>query len=304
MSEDYNQNLQQLEERMEHSEIEAVVARLLQACAGNEMLVFCDEDTKAGAAQGAATSDQIARASRMRIFDEPLVGVAHADDPLFERFKQPDVIGPDYQGPQEWLKGARSVVSVFFPFSDCVRKSNQPDGEASLEWQYAKYFGTKVIGEVCHGLCSALERHGWRALMPSGTAGFGFKMVESELEGQPDLRPVVAWSERHAAFASGLGTFGISKGLITRRGMAGRFGSIVTDAPLAVTPREYEDPYEWCSHCGACVRRCPVRAITMQGTKNNKLCQRWCLGVNDVYHLGDACGKCQVRVPCERSRPR
>ena len=37
------------------------------------------------------------------------------DDPLFERFKQPDVIGPDYRGPQEWLEGARSVVSVF-PF--------------------------------------------------------------------------------------------------------------------------------------------------------------------------------------------
>ena len=69
------------------------------------------------------------------------------------------------------------------------------------------------------------------------------------------------WSERHVAYVCGLGTFGLSKGLITERGMAGRFGSIVTDAELAPTPRKYSDPFEYCTKCGACQFRCPAKAI-------------------------------------------
>ena len=36
------------------------------------------------------------------------------------------------------------------------------------------------------------------------------------------------WSERHVAYVCGLGTFGC-QGLITSKGLAGRFGSIITD---------------------------------------------------------------------------
>lgn len=35
------------------------------------------------------------------------------------------------------------------------------------------------------------------------------------------------WSERHVAFVCGLGTFGLSKGLITEKGIAGRLGSLI-----------------------------------------------------------------------------
>jgi epoxyqueuosine reductase len=37
-----------------------------------------------------------------------------------------------------------------------------------------------------------------------------------------------SWSERHAAYAAGLGTFGLCDGLITARGKAVRFGSIIS----------------------------------------------------------------------------
>ncbi|MBO4366012.1 MAG: hypothetical protein J5804_06965 [Eggerthellaceae bacterium] len=280
------------------------VERLLEQCEGNMMTVFTDADTQAGAPLRDATEEELAHASRVLIFDVPLVGVASADDDLFDQLKQPEVMGPHFKHPYEWLPGAKSVVSVFFPFSEQVRKSNREGDEASLTWQYAKYFGTKVIAQVCQGLCDELEADGWQALMPSASKGFGFTMVDSVLDGEPDLQPLVSWSERHAAFACGLGTFGISKGLITQKGMAGRFGSIITDAPITITPREYEDPYEWCSHCNACIRRCPPGAIASEGHKNNKLCREWCLKVSDVNHLGDACGKCQVKVPCEFKRPK
>ena len=59
------------------------------------------------------------------LFDTPIVGCASADDPLFKRFKAEDVIlGDTFRLPQDWLPGARSVISIFYPFSEQVRKGN------------------------------------------------------------------------------------------------------------------------------------------------------------------------------------
>lgn len=74
------------------------------------------------------------------------------------------------------------------------------------------------------------------------------------------------WSERHAAYVCGLGTFGLSKGLITKKGIAGRFTSLITDLPLLADERAYTDVYEYCTRYG--------------------------------------CGLCQVRVPCEAGIPK
>lgn len=120
------------------------------------------------------------------------------------------------------------------------------------------------------------------------------------------------WSERHVAYVCGLGTFGLSKGLITERGMAGRFGSIVTDAELAPTPRKYSDPFEYCTKCGACQFRCPAKAIDKSRgpalAKDQKLCDAWVTSTKRPPHgpherVRFGCGKCQVRVPCSRRIP-
>lgn len=80
------------------------------------------------------------------------------------------------------------------------------------------------------------------------------------------------WSERHAAYISGLGTFGLHKGLITERGTCGRFVSVLTDLPLTPTARPYTGLYDYCTHCGACVRRCPVGAISQETSKDHVAC--------------------------------
>ena len=49
------------------------------------------------------------------MFDAPLVGFGSADDPLFEQYKDPAVIGPWHMSPEEWLPGAKSIVSLSFP---------------------------------------------------------------------------------------------------------------------------------------------------------------------------------------------
>lgn len=111
------------------------------------------------------------------------------------------------------------------------------------------------------------------------------------------------WSERHAAYVCGLGTFGLSKGLITEKGMAGRFSSLITDAPLEADTREYTGLYDNCIGCGACVRRCPVRAIDPQTGKNHSVCFMNIGRSKILRYPRYGCGLCQSAVPCENTKP-
>jgi len=82
--------------------------------------------------------------------------------------------------------------------------------------------------------------------------------------------PASTWSERHIAHAAGLGTFGLSDGLITARGIAHRCGSVVFNAACTPTPRPYTHYQEYCPYlmdgsCGVCMARCPVGAISPSG---------------------------------------
>ena len=80
-----------------------------------------------------------------------------------------------------------------------------------------------------------------------------------------------------------LGTFGLSRGLITKRGMAGRITSIIINAEFEPDERPYTGIYDFCIRCGACALKCPVKAISMEYGKNNARlaypakprCRRW-----------------------------
>lgn len=262
------------------------------------------EDISALARSAFAAADGNALPDGTRIFDEPLVGVCAADDALFSRYKEPDAIGPGFMVPAEWVGGARSVVSLFFPFSEAVRASNRAGAEPSDEWLRGKLLGQRFIFEVMGTIAESLDEAGFPSVVPSADVRFALAHVACERSGPGDFRIESAWSERHAAFAYGIGTFGLSRGLITERGMAGRFGSLVTTAPLEPTPRTYSEVDEWCTRCSACIRRCPPGAIDAGKGKNNALCEEWRFEMDARFGLEDACGKCQVRVPCEARRPR
>ena len=121
------------------------------------------------------------------------------------------------------------------------------------------------------------------------------------------------WSERHAAFVSGLGTFGLSDGLITPRGKAMRVGSVIAEIRIPATPRPYtghQDYCLWFSHgtCKKCVGRCPVEALSEQGHDKiicSKHVHETCKGyiVEHFGFEGYACGLCQTGVPCESKIP-
>jgi epoxyqueuosine reductase QueG len=121
-----------------------------------------------------------------------------------------------------------------------------------------------------------------------------------------------SWSERHAAHAAGLGTFGLCDGLITARGKAMRVGSVVARLSIEPTPRPYADHQAYClfyanGTCGKCIDRCPVRAITEDGHDKEKCRQHLVRSreyVKKTYKfMGYGCGLCQVGVPCEAGIP-
>jgi epoxyqueuosine reductase QueG len=110
------------------------------------------------------------------------------------------------------------------------------------------------------------------------------------------------WSERHAAYAAGLGTFGLSRGIITEKGISGRLGSVITSAEFPATPRPYKGLYDYCIKCGTCIKHCPVGAISDEG-KRHPPCSAFLDKTKEKYKPRYGCGKCQTAVPCERGIP-
>jgi epoxyqueuosine reductase QueG len=243
----------------------------------------------------------------MRLYDAPILGFAAADDPFFYELKKPEAVGPHFLAPREWMQEAETVIALFFPLSPQVRKSNRADMSwPSPGWIHARGEGMDMIDRVNERLRQALEDEGYRTLSPVRLERFCAREEERERVYTSN------WSERHVAYICGLGTFGLSKGLITRKGVAGRFTSIVTSLHLAPHVRPYTGVYDYCSLCGACVRNCPVGAISMEEGKDHVLCSRFVNTTMERYHPPGTparrnkrygCGKCQVKVPCEARIP-
>lgn len=241
----------------------------------------------------------------LTIYEEPLIGFASPSDELFERYKEPEVIGPHYMAPREWMPQANTVVSFFLPFTEAVRKSNRgKPAEPSVQWLFGRVEGQDFVDAYMETVRRWLEGQGIKACVPSADGRFAIhRDAVGSLE-RPDLHVQSHWSERHAAYACGLGTFGLSRGLITKKGMAGRLGSVLIDAALEPDRREYQGVYDYCTKCGACIKRCPIGAITMENGKNNAMCSDYVDATKERYSPRYGCGKCQTGVPCEHQIPK
>lgn len=243
----------------------------------------------------------------MTMYDPPIMGVASAHDPHFQTLRRPGVIGPHFRLPAEWLPGAESVISLFLPYADVVVKTNRErDDYPSDEWLHARIEGQKMIGKLSAHLVKQLQEAGHRAVAPCVSKEF-WSSSEPAKTG-PDGKEIPGftsnWSERHIAFTAGLGTFGLSTGLITEKGAAGRFTSVITDLPLAADQRPYERYDEYCTRCGACVRKCIYDAIDKDTGKDKAVCGVVVDKMLKKYYPRYGCGKCYVSVPCERRIPK
>ncbi|TWH46188.1 epoxyqueuosine reductase [Sporomusa sp. KB1] len=228
--------------------------------------------------------------NRMQIWDLPLIGVASATDGLWETFKQPDIIGSHHMNPHEWMPGAKSVIVYFLPYTQRIREANRIQGVTATEWLYGRWEGEILNMALRRFIVELVEKARHHALAPLLDERFAIVNLRSN------------WSERHAAFVAGLGTFSLSRSLITRQGSAGRCGSVIVDFHLDPTQRAYTEVDEYCSHCGACTKRCPAQAIDKAG-KDNQICQEYIGREKEIYVPRYGCAKCQTRVPCENKIP-
>ena len=248
----------------------------------------------------------------MKIFDTPLIGIADARDPIFETFfKQEEIVYGQFMTPDLWLNTAKSVISIFLPYTDDVKKGNAANlKRPTMEWLHGRYEGQQFIIALSKYVQKAFEDQGYKCVVPglseqlkvnTGTHLVQDKKAQKYLTNKDFWSN---WSERHVAFAAGLGTFGLSKNIITAKGSAGRLTSFITDADLKTTKRKYTQIYENCSLCGACIPNCPVNAIHRESGKHHTVCSRYLDWVAEHYKPRYACGKCQVSVPCQDCIPK
>lgn len=254
------------------------------------------------------------------IFEPPLVGFADGDDPLFDEYRK--VVRADHLTPREALvrhlretlrtdepEPARvSVVSFVLPVNRKTLATNAREKQGpSLRWNHTRWKGQDFITELARYLVRTIEGSGFLALAPDLSPFF-----------QLSRDPLASnWSQRHMAYAAGLGTFSLSDGFITVKGQAMRCGSVVTDLILKASPRPYAHHLANCLYyaagkCGACIRRCPGEAISEKGHDKNKCFQvifkeqkPWLDGAHGPGYIGQyaGCGLCQTGVPCEHRIP-
>jgi len=250
------------------------------------------------------------------MWEEPFFGVSNGDDPYYNFLKKH--IGEFHWSPLEAFRlkypgvseaSQLRVVSICFPQTAEAKDSQAKETVCpSREWMVSRGEWELLIREFSEKLINSLSESGIRAVSVDLLPGL-------KVHKDGNLGLSATWSHRHAAFISGLGTFGLSDGLITEKGKAVRFATFIVEASMETTARHYEDHHEWCLYyrdgsCGVCMSRCPIDAITEQGHDKSV-----CDGYEEVfvskywpedidrtnYKIG--CGLCQVGIPCQNRRP-
>jgi hypothetical protein len=268
------------------------------------------------------------------IFAAPVIGVARGDDPVFERFK--DVAGPRHLTPLDLWKASGlpdednvekklRVLALAFPYSAGIREAGKKavDGMPPDIYCLARNWANHVIRGVMEGLTDWLRTEGYGAVIGVVSPAYNISREDDPCRVRSN------WSERHVAFAAGLGSFGLHAGLITEVGSSIRLGSLVTDAPLEITPRISDEPYHHClfhanGPCGACISRCPGGAVSDRGHDKSK-CRAYGRRVAEKVKEGKlapllrtrlqrvngvereqretGCALCQFAVPCSDRCP-
>ncbi len=273
----------------------------------------------------ASTLNHLTAFDNEPIVDEPIVAFANGDDGIFQDFKS--IIGEFHLTPREvmekyiasknWRFGNRhkidniGIVSWALPLTKKTRlmERKAPLG-GSPRYNHSRWIGIRLYESVEQYVASLLEILRCHAIAPTGSRFF-------EIKKMPGDWMAANWSERHVAYACGLGTFGLSGLMITSRGSAVYLGSVVCDRALTPTPRN-PNPLANClfhhdGSCGQCIEHCPGSAITKEGRSNitclKNLRDEQTIKVKnlglDKGLIGPApsCGQCSIGVPCEDRIP-
>jgi len=253
--------------------------------------------------------------SNERAWAEPLVGFSSGADPLYAFYKED--IGSFYITPPEWFgvtfpdldveTEKLTVISWVLPQTQATKAEHRlPRKMPNERWARSRIFGEEFNNRLRGHVVETLGEAGIPAVAP---------MLSPHWKGETSEKYSFAssWSERHAAYAAGLGTFGLCDGLITPKGKAMRAGSVIAMIEIEPTPRSYTDHHAYClwyakGTCKECVPRCPAGAISEAGHDKDK-CRPYVRStrkyVEETFGFeGYGCGFCQTGVACESGIPR
>jgi len=248
-------------------------------------------------------------------FDAPLVGYSSGADPLYLEFR--NHIGPFYYTPCDMFSAVfpdedvraedLTVISWIIP---STRKTREEQA-AQNKYPSERWARTRALGEDFN---NHLRRYVVQYFQQEGLQAFAPLLSSVWSRSDEGLyAPCSNWSERHAAYAAGLGTFGLCDGLITQVGKAVRVGSVIAKVQIPPTPRPYTDHHAYCLHfsqgtCRECVGRCPVKALSEHG-HDKKRCMQYTEHTMNRYIREQfgletyACGLCQAGVACTYGIP-
>ena len=197
-------------------------------------------------------------------FGLPLIGFSRGDDPLYDFLKKD--IGAFYCHPAQIfteafphreVKGAGlTVICWILPQTRATKQDHRRETSLPSErWTRARLFGEQFNNHVRTSVVELLRRAGFAAVAPVLSPLWERRI--SDTYGYAST-----WSERHTAFISGLGTFGLSDGLITPVGKAVRIGSVIAEIDIDPTPRTSFSHTANClfyssGKCMKCAARCP-----------------------------------------------
>ncbi|MDO5095450.1 MAG: epoxyqueuosine reductase [Peptostreptococcaceae bacterium] len=220
-------------------------------------------------------------------WQEPLICYADAHDELFDELK--NIVGQDHISPLTSLASANTVISYFVPFEEETVLSNQSGKIASRDWAFAYIETNRLIDNLGLAIKERLEKKGYATILPQG----------KNLDRATDSGN---YSQRHIAYIAGMGTFGMNRLIITEKGCAGRFGSVITELKIEPTPRPEKEYclYKVDKSCTDCIDACPRGALTVDGFDKQK-CMEHMKDNQIIYRdLGNirVCGKCVANARC------
>ncbi|MDO5688963.1 MAG: hypothetical protein Q4G61_01790 [Tissierellia bacterium] len=229
--------------------------------------------------------EKLAELQRPDLYRQPLVRLSSSTDPAYDQLKT--MIGPWHKSPREIQSNAMTVISYFVPFTREVAKAPNYHQDGTPIWAEAYQEINRHFNHINDAISDFLIREGHSATTIPSTHTYDPK----------DLK--CWWSHRSAAVIAGLGAFGANRLVITEKGSAGRFCSVITSAPLtpSAAPDQVRCLYLNKGTCGLCFKTCPVQALAPESLEKFG-CQEELF--KNADHLkdqteltsADTCGKC------------
>ena len=245
-------------------------------------------------------------------WEEPLVGFSRGDDPLTGGSRTISALFSDAAG------NLRGNVSRCKPrpgeltvISGSCRRRKRPGTNtagkrsACRRWARSRNFGEVFNMKLRDHVVGVLREAGHEAVAPMKSP-----LWRQEKSARYDFAST--WSERHAAYASGLGTFGLCDGLITPGGrrcdaapwwpgspFLRRSGPTTTTTPTASLISTAAAAN---ASSGARPARSPGRGMTRRNASTTSTKSRNHTSSPDS-DPASPCGLCQTGVPCEVKIP-